>query len=98
MRTRISEIEERILGIEKLKKRTSVERGLSGRGIPEGLIKELINTEDKSILEEREQLELERRFLIDRRENFIHKLIWLVLGAIFVIATQYILSLLGVDS
>ena len=93
---RLSEIEKRILEIKKILSDTDREKfirvntyqSLNVFGGPTGL-----EQENRPLIEEREALETERRFILDRRENLFWRTIWSgVIPVIASIATVLILN------
>ena len=97
MCTRLHKIEKRILEIMKLLSRDSTERGLSGRGIARHFVEDEMKAEDEPLIKENEQLEKERQFIIDRRENIFWRMTWLIFGAFLAVGAQYLVKKIGLS-
>lgn len=96
MFTRQTKIEKRILEITKLISRDSTERGLSNRGVIREIVEEQMRAENEPLLKEKELLEIELQFILNRRENILWRTVWNVVVPIFVtVVTTLILSKTG---
>ena len=96
---RLSEIEKRILEIKKILSdsdrekfiQASTYQALNVFGGPT-----VLEQENRPLIEEKEALETERRFILDRRENLFWRTIWSgVIPVIASIATVLILNHFG---
>ena len=99
MCTRINKIEKRILQITKLIARDSVQRGLSGKGIERHFVEDQMKAEDAPLLKEKEQLDLKRQFILDRRNSLFWRIIWNIIVPISVtLITTFVISRVGLFS
>ena len=80
----ISKIEKRILEISKILANPPIEKEMAGRGIPRHFVDANIAAANKPLLEEKVQLEMERQFLLDRRDSLFWRVIWNILVPVIV--------------
>lgn len=96
---KLRKLEKRILAVhqEMSKKEDELSSRLSHHGVTDAQLQKLTKSENKLLQAEFEELTMERQFLLDRREYWLPKTIWILLVPIVVslivsIITPYILS------
>ena len=80
----ISKIEKRILEINKILVDPVRREEMGGRGITQHFVEANLAAVNKPLLEERAQLEVERQFLLDRRDSLFWRFVWNILVPVVV--------------
>lgn len=72
----LSKIEKRILEINKTLVDPTRAKEMGGRGITQHFVEANLAAANRPLLDERAQLEVERQFILDRRDSLFWRFIW----------------------
>ena len=94
---RLKKIEKRILEIKNILADKDREKKMAS-GVVMPVFEGRLKNANRPLLEEKDRLETERQFILDRRDSMLWRVVWNILVPIFVsICTVYALNRFGLN-
>lgn len=94
---KLNQIEKRILGIKNILADKDREKKIAS-GVAMPVFEGRLKNANRPLLEEKDRLETERQFILDRRDSLFWRVVWNILVPILVsICTVYALNRFGLN-